>query len=300
MNITTYNEGAHPLIVDGSDMILQGCSIDSIQPLLYVQFLDTSILGLTATTLGTSVASYFEIATDTCTESMSVSIGSGIGDGRLAFSQTLFDTDPTQLLTHSLIGSARIYGVAPTLSGLSVLTSTGLYYGNQTSPLGSLASWTAGLNRMRFPDVCDASNSYSSIYNSVIVLWDSTARSTSSVFTIPIQVSLNGGQSFTTVRINVDSGNSGSNGYIRDVAHQHTYTSLLILVRDANGNDRLGSFNLESWTWTNGFDFNNSGLVLDGGVKGAATGVNAMAGGGALIYGDALYYTYVFYDKLIG
>jgi hypothetical protein len=263
MNLTTNGGGAHPVLVGGSDTALMGCAIGPVEPLLFVQPFSATKLGLTTSNVPSSAVTptYFKVYTDHCTQSVSLSISSLFGDGVFALSQSLFTLDPLTLsFLPSLIGSSRIYGIAPTRNTLAVLSSSGLFFASSTAQFQSVSGLpSTGLDSIRHIDYCDASNSYTSTINTVVVVWDSTKASV-------IYVSLNGGLTFTTVTVPTTSGT------VLDVAVQHTTRSLALLTNT----NRIVLYGL------------SSGVLSQGGsVNTGMTKIVAMPMGEVLVYGTS-------------
>jgi hypothetical protein len=289
--MTVYGEGAHPLLIGDSDTSLMGCGIESITPTIYVLPLDTAKLGLQSATAATVGTAYFNFFPDTCSQSVAVAVSNKYGNGILALSQSQFTLDPNSLMSHSSIGTSRIYGVAPTVSGIAILTASGLYFGNSTTALLSVSGIPSGLNSLRYVSYCDATASYSSWLNKVVVAWDSSATTTASTSTLPIYLSINGGQSFTTVTVNVALAGVAVGGSIKDVAIQHSSKNLAILVRDAGNYHRIVLYDLVLAVFTQGYSFQTNASPLIDTKTGSAPRLVSMPMGELIIYGDNLYYS---------
>jgi hypothetical protein len=289
--MTAYGEGAHPLLVGDSDTSLMGCGIESIIPTIYVLPFNTATLGLQTATASAVGTAYFNFFPDTCSESVAVAVSNKYGNGILALTQSQFTLDPNTLLSSSVIGTARIYGVAPTVSGIGILTVNGFYFGNSTTSLTAVSGIPSGLNSLRYVDYCDPTSSYSSWLNKVVVIWDSGAATSGLTSTLPIYLSLDGGQTFLTVTVNVASAGAAAGGSIKDVAIQHSFKNLAILVKDAGSYNRIVLYDLVQGTFTQGYSFQSTATPLIDTKTGSAPKLVSMPMGELLIYGDNLYYS---------
>jgi hypothetical protein len=130
---------------------------------------------------------------------------------------------------------------------------------------------------------------YNSPFNDLVIAWNS-ARSTNSVSVL--HLSVDEGKTFKPIDITVDEKGVGAGGYIAAVCFYAPSQNVLVLIRDADGSDRL--------IMLNPFDTQqpfrrlyerpaSQGSLLDSSVKGSKMGMTSSNGGWLYLWGDNLY-----------
>ena len=202
-------------------------------------------------------------------------------------------------LPASITPGSTIRGAAFAFGSIAVITTNGVASANSTAlsafNIATGLPLSTQMTQIRGPMYCDFTISRASTLNQIIITWDSTAVSTVSVSNVSFFVSQDGGTTFTAVSINVDI-NAVGGGFIRDVAVQHTYNNLAVLIRDGSAYDRIATFNLSSMTVSStlGYSFNpavNANIIVDGGSKGSSPKLTPIPGGQLLVWGDMLCYS---------
>jgi hypothetical protein len=158
-------------------------------------------------------------------------VGSHLGGDRLLSVVDNFKSNSELLL----IG-VTLLDIAITKNTICILTNDKIIYiseGLANDSEGLVAGVT--INHIKGTNFLS-----SSIYDNLVVGWDSSFRSTDSISVASIFISVDGGKSFEEVNVSVFSnGSSNIGGYIMDISIQPSYNCIAILIRDANGTDKI-------------------------------------------------------------
>ena len=281
----TWQSLDYTLSITGKGLSLMGCSTPNALHLIPVSRLDsTSSLQSVSASVGTGT--FFNLNPDLCSPNVMVSQSSVFGDNNFALTQTQYRRSDGALFT--VASMTGVKQVISTSAGIFVGTTTGGSFKGASGFSASSFPSSVVLDQFRGPITCDFSANASSLLNTYITAWNSAFRSTVGANSQTFYLSKDGGASFSAFQINVDLTNVGG-GYIRDIALQHSFNNLALLIRD-NGVDRLVLFDPITLVVTTGPSLTSS-LVIDT-IKGSTPRlVPSKPGSDLYAYGESVLYS---------